>query len=181
MSISGIDLLGVMYRRFPLTYKVIHGEFGAIKCLNSQYAPTPLPCQYYRGKWLEIHLFFVFWFKVIFVTIWCKNNRQIIELSRRGSSDYICDWSISLSGKFILYLEQIFNLFLVQYNQWKVFIIVVYFADILFFLFFFFCFGKCILLRWFFFPSLRFWGGYIICRKISKFYMLPNLTPQSGE
>lgn len=110
MSISGIDLLCVIFCRFPLAYKVIHGEFGAIKCLNSQYAPTPLSCQSHRGKYLEIHFFFVFWFKVIFVTIGCKSNRQIIELSRRGS-DYICDWSISLSGKFILYLEQIFDFF----------------------------------------------------------------------
>jgi hypothetical protein len=31
VSISGIDLLGVMYRRFPLTHEVIHGEFGAIE------------------------------------------------------------------------------------------------------------------------------------------------------
>lgn len=31
VSISSIDLLGVMDRRFPFTHETIHGEFGAIK------------------------------------------------------------------------------------------------------------------------------------------------------
>ena len=30
-----IDLLGVIYLRFPLVHKYIHGEFGAIERLNS--------------------------------------------------------------------------------------------------------------------------------------------------
>ena len=34
VSISGIDLLGVMYCRFPLTHGVIHGGFGVIEYLN---------------------------------------------------------------------------------------------------------------------------------------------------
>lgn len=34
MLISGIDLLDVMYRRFPLTYVIIHGEFGVIERLD---------------------------------------------------------------------------------------------------------------------------------------------------
>jgi hypothetical protein len=38
--IFGINLLGVMYRRFPLTHEVIHEEFGAIACLNLKYALT---------------------------------------------------------------------------------------------------------------------------------------------
>ena len=46
VSIPGIDLLGVMYLRFPLT----HREFGAIECLNLKRALTPLPCQSHRGK-----------------------------------------------------------------------------------------------------------------------------------
>jgi len=32
------DLLGVMYRRFPLTHEIIREEFGAIKHLNLSYA-----------------------------------------------------------------------------------------------------------------------------------------------
>ena len=35
MSISSIDLLGVMYLMFPLAHGDIHGEFGAIERLNS--------------------------------------------------------------------------------------------------------------------------------------------------
>ena len=35
VSISGIELLGIMYLRFPLAHGDIHGEFGAIKCMNS--------------------------------------------------------------------------------------------------------------------------------------------------
>ena len=35
VSISSIDLLGIMYLRFPLAHEDIHGEFGAIECLNS--------------------------------------------------------------------------------------------------------------------------------------------------
>jgi hypothetical protein len=42
--------LGVMYRRFPLTHEIIHGEFGTIEWLNLKYALTPLPCQYNRDK-----------------------------------------------------------------------------------------------------------------------------------
>ena len=34
MSISGIELLGVMYLRFPLAHGNIHAEFGAIEHLN---------------------------------------------------------------------------------------------------------------------------------------------------
>ena len=34
MSISGIELLGVMYLRFLLAHGDIHGEFGAIERLN---------------------------------------------------------------------------------------------------------------------------------------------------
>ena len=35
MSISGIDLLGVMYLRFSLAHEDIHGKFGAIESLNT--------------------------------------------------------------------------------------------------------------------------------------------------
>ena len=35
MSISGVDLLGVMYLRFSLAHGDIHGEFGTIEHLNS--------------------------------------------------------------------------------------------------------------------------------------------------
>lgn len=35
MSISGINLLGIMYRRVPLTHGNIHEELGAIERLNS--------------------------------------------------------------------------------------------------------------------------------------------------
>jgi hypothetical protein len=59
VSISGIELLGVMYRRFSLKHEVIHGEFGAIECLNLKYALTPLPCQSHEDKCFEIHVFFV--------------------------------------------------------------------------------------------------------------------------
>ena len=34
MPISDIDLMGVAYRWFPLTHKIIHEEFGVIKHLN---------------------------------------------------------------------------------------------------------------------------------------------------
>ena len=34
MSISGIELLGVMYLRFPLAHGYFHGKFGAIERLN---------------------------------------------------------------------------------------------------------------------------------------------------
>jgi hypothetical protein len=59
VSTSGLDLLGVMYRRFPLIYEVIHGEFGAIERLSLKYALTPLPCQSHRDKCFEIQVFFV--------------------------------------------------------------------------------------------------------------------------
>jgi hypothetical protein len=59
VSIYGIDLLSVLYRRFPLTHEVIHGEFGAMERLNLNYAPTPLSCQSHRDKCFEIHVFFV--------------------------------------------------------------------------------------------------------------------------
>jgi hypothetical protein len=59
VSISGINLLGVMYCRFPLTHEVIHGEFGAIELLNLKYALTPLHCQSHRDKCFKIHVFFV--------------------------------------------------------------------------------------------------------------------------
>jgi hypothetical protein len=45
VSISGIDLLGVMYRKFSSKHEVIHREFGAIECLNLKYALKVLPCQ----------------------------------------------------------------------------------------------------------------------------------------
>jgi hypothetical protein len=51
--------LGVMYRRFPLTHEIIHGEFGAIERLNLKYALTPLLCQYHRDKCFEIHAFLI--------------------------------------------------------------------------------------------------------------------------
>jgi hypothetical protein len=56
--------LGVLYRIICLskllsTYEIIHGEFGAIECLNLKYALTPLPCQSHRDKCFEIHVFFV--------------------------------------------------------------------------------------------------------------------------
>lgn len=35
LSISGIDLLGVIYRRFPSTRGITHGELGTIEHLNS--------------------------------------------------------------------------------------------------------------------------------------------------
>jgi hypothetical protein len=66
VSISSIDLLGVMYRRFPSTHEVIHGEFGAIEQLNLKYALTPLPCQSHRDKCFENHVFFVFHFVLLF-------------------------------------------------------------------------------------------------------------------
>ncbi len=34
VSISGIDLLGVIYRRVSLTHEIVHGEFCAIKRLG---------------------------------------------------------------------------------------------------------------------------------------------------
>jgi hypothetical protein len=36
VSISGIELLGVMYRRFPLTHEIIHGE-NVLKFMSSLY------------------------------------------------------------------------------------------------------------------------------------------------
>ena len=57
MSISGINLVGVMYRRFPLTHGVIHEEFGVIERLNLQYALTPLHHQSHRYECFEIHVF----------------------------------------------------------------------------------------------------------------------------
>ena len=54
MSISGIDLLGVMYLRFRLTDGYFHGEFGAIERLNLLCALTPLLCQSHRDKYFEI-------------------------------------------------------------------------------------------------------------------------------
>jgi hypothetical protein len=51
--------LDFMYRRFLLTHEVIHGEFGAIKCLNLTYALALLPCQSHRDKWFKIYVFFV--------------------------------------------------------------------------------------------------------------------------
>ena len=54
VSISGIDLLGVMYLRFPLTHGYFHGNFGAIERLNLLCALTPLPWQSYRNKYFEI-------------------------------------------------------------------------------------------------------------------------------
>jgi hypothetical protein len=59
VSISGIDLLGVMYRRFPSTHEIIHGEFGTIKFLNTKYALTLLSCQSHWDKCFKIHVFFV--------------------------------------------------------------------------------------------------------------------------
>jgi hypothetical protein len=51
-----LDLLCVMYRRFPLTYELIHGEFSTIESLD---ALTLLPCQSHRDKYFKIHAFFV--------------------------------------------------------------------------------------------------------------------------
>jgi hypothetical protein len=59
VSISGIGLLGVIYRRFTLIHEVIHGEFGSIECLDLKYALTPLLCQSHRDKCFETHVFFV--------------------------------------------------------------------------------------------------------------------------
>jgi hypothetical protein len=53
VSISGIDLLGVIYRRFPSTHGIIHGEFGAIEYLNLKYALTPLSCQSHKDNVLK--------------------------------------------------------------------------------------------------------------------------------
>ena len=50
VSISGIELLGVMYLRFPLAHGYFHGKFGAIERLNLLRALTPLLCQSHRDK-----------------------------------------------------------------------------------------------------------------------------------
>jgi hypothetical protein len=50
--------LGVVYRRFPLTHEIIHGEFGALEWLNLKYALKPLPASL-RDKCFKIHVFFV--------------------------------------------------------------------------------------------------------------------------
>ena len=51
VSISGIELLGVMYLRFPLAHGYFHGKFGAIERLNLLCALTPLLCQSHRDKY----------------------------------------------------------------------------------------------------------------------------------
>jgi hypothetical protein len=58
--------LDVMYRRFLLTHEIIHGEFGAIECLNLKYALTLLPCQSHWDKCFEIHFFFVWHIVLLF-------------------------------------------------------------------------------------------------------------------
>jgi len=50
VSISGIELLGVMYLRFPLAHGYFHEKSGAIERLNSLRALTPLLCQSHRDK-----------------------------------------------------------------------------------------------------------------------------------
>jgi hypothetical protein len=71
VPISGIDLLGVMYRRFPLTHEIIHGEFGAIKRLNLKYVLTPLPCQSHieTNDLKSMSSLYVILFYNLFVTI----------------------------------------------------------------------------------------------------------------
>ena len=46
----GIELLGVMYLRFPLAHGYFHGKFGAIERLNILRALAPLLCQSHRDK-----------------------------------------------------------------------------------------------------------------------------------
>ena len=50
VSISGIELLGVIYLRFSLAHGYFHGKFGAIERLNSLRTLTPLLCQSHRDK-----------------------------------------------------------------------------------------------------------------------------------
>ena len=52
VSISGNELLSVMYHRFPLKHEDIHGKLGAIKHVNLLRVLIPLPCQSHRDKCL---------------------------------------------------------------------------------------------------------------------------------
>jgi len=81
-SISGIDLLGVMYLRFPLAQEYFHGKFGAIEHLNLLPTLTPLFFQSHRDKCFEISclLYMSFCFVILYVTIWCKDSTSIICL-----------------------------------------------------------------------------------------------------
>ena len=63
---------------------MIHGRFGAVERLNLKYALTPLPCQSHGDKYFKINGFVChFVLVILFVTIWCKNNKLIIYLSNR--------------------------------------------------------------------------------------------------
>ena len=83
VSISGIELLGVMYLRFPLAHEYFHGKFGAIERLNLLRALTPLLCQSHRDKcsWNLMSSLYIVLFCKFYVTIWCKDNKLIIYLS----------------------------------------------------------------------------------------------------
>jgi hypothetical protein len=61
-----------MYRRFPLTHKVIHGEFGAIECLNLKYALTLIETNVLK---FMSSLYVILFYKFV-----C-NNKLIIYLS----------------------------------------------------------------------------------------------------
>ena len=83
VSISGIELLGVMYLRFPLAHGYFHGKFGAIERLNLLRALTPLLCQSHRDKcfWNFMSSLYIVLFCKFYVTVWCKDNKLIIYLS----------------------------------------------------------------------------------------------------
>ena len=82
VSISGIELLGVMYLRFPLAHGYFHGKFGAIERLNLLRALTPLLCQSHRDKCFLNFMssLYIVLFCNFYVTIWCKDNKLIIYL-----------------------------------------------------------------------------------------------------
>ena len=83
VSISGIELLGVMYLRFPLAHGYFHGEFGAIERLNLLRALTPLSWQSHRDKrlWNHMSSLYVILLYNLFVIIWYNDNKLIFDLS----------------------------------------------------------------------------------------------------
>ena len=57
MSTSGIDLLGVIYLRFPQTHKTIHGEFGTPRTDN-------MCCRHCLASLIVINVFEIYIFFV---------------------------------------------------------------------------------------------------------------------
>ena len=63
-----------------------HGKFGAIERLNLLRALTPLLCQSHRDKcfWNFMSSLYIVLFSNFYVTIWCKDNKLIIYLSKKS-------------------------------------------------------------------------------------------------